>query len=701
MSLLGLIILLRNPKQKTNKLFGFLAFSITFWTVFNMLSGGTSLNVLVSRLVFLGGVLTAFSLLLFTMNFPKDNILAGNILQKIIIIFSVLMCVIVFLPGFIDHVTVDSLVTSYLYPVFIVYSFLGLLSLIYIMLKQVKHAEEPAKRQQAVLLTWGIILYAALALLTNVILPLFIKSWSSSKFGPVFSLFLVAVVAYSIVKHKLFDIRFVIVRSLGYILSLALIAFISTITLVNITNLLSAHGVNNNIQNIISVVSTLILALLYQPFKNTFDKLTKKLFYRDAYETQDLLNEFNETIVSTINLEQLLKRAGVTIEKYLKPVYCDFAINDREAVRIVPSRQTSLPKEELEKIKSYAHKLPKKLLVTDDLEVDMSKLKNALTEAGVGLLIRITSDPSAEGTGYILLGYKKSGNTYNSQDTEALEIVASELAIAMQNALQFEEIQQFNITLQQKVDDATHKLRQTNEKLKQLDATKDDFISMASHQLRTPLTSVKGYVSMVLDEDAGKVSPQQRKLLDQAFISSQRMVYLIADLLNVSRLKTGKFVIEAKPTNLAEVVGSELEQLKETAKGRGLKLLFERPKKFPEMNLDETKIRQVIMNFSDNAIYYTPTGGTITVGLQDKPDSVELTVSDNGIGVPKAMQHHLFTKFYRADNAKKARPDGTGLGLFMAQKVIVASGGSIIFHSEENKGSTFGFSFPKSKLLVK
>ena len=89
------------------------------------------------------------------------------------------------------------------------------------------------------------------------------------------------------------------------------------------------------------------------------------------------------------------------------------------------------------------------------------------------------------------------------------------------------------------------------------------------------------------------------------------------------------------------------------------------------------------MNFSDNAIYYTPSGGTITVGLQDKPDSVELTVSDNGIGVPKTEQHHLFTKFYRAGNAKKARPDGTGLGLFMAQKVIVAQGGAIIFHSED------------------
>jgi len=613
------------------------------------------------------------------------------------------MCVIVFLPGFIDHVTVDSLVTSYLYPVFIVYSVLGLLSAIYIMIKQVKQAVEPAKRQQAVLLSWGIVLYAALALLTNVIVPIFVNNWSSSKFGPIFSLFLVAVVAYSVIKHKLFDIRFVVVRSLGYILSLSLIAFISTITLVNITNLLSAHGVSSEIQNIISVVSTLALALLYQPFKNTFDKLTKKLFYRDAYETQDLLNEFNETIVSTIDLEQLLKRAGVTIEKYLKPGYCDFAINDTDAnvVRIVSSGHPTLDRDKLEKIRAFTHARPEKLVVTDYLEVGMTELKNILTEAGIGLLIRITSDKSVEGVGYIFLGYKKSGNTYNSQDTEALEIVSNELAIAIQNALQFEEIQKFAVTLQEKVDDATKRLRSSNIKLKQLDQTKDDFISMASHQLRTPLTSVKGYVSMVLDEDAGKVNAQQRKLLDQAFISSQRMVYLIADLLNVSRLKTGKFVIDAKPTNLADVVETELEQLKETAKGRGLKMEYQRPKSFPVMNLDETKIRQVIMNFSDNAIYYTPSGGTITVSVQDKPDSVELTVSDNGIGVPKAMQHHLFTKFYRAENAKKARPDGTGLGLFMAQKVIVAQGGSIIFHSEENKGSTFGFSFPKAKLLVK
>jgi len=127
---------------------------------------------------------------------------------------------------------------------------------------------------------------------------------------------------------------------------------------------------------------------------------------------------------------------------------------------------------------------------------------------------------------------------------------------------------------------------------------------------------------------------------------------------------------------------------------------FNKPAKFPQLMLDETKIRQVVMNFTDNAIYYTPAGGSITLDLKETPQSIEFTVKDTGIGVPKAEQHHLFTKFYRAGNARKARPDGTGLGLFMAKKVVVAQGGAIIFKTQEGKGSTFGFSFAEEKLKV-
>jgi signal transduction histidine kinase len=289
--------------------------------------------------------------------------------------------------------------------------------------------------------------------------------------------------------------------------------------------------------------------------------------------------------------------------------------------------------------------------------------------------------------GIMVVGFYSDADGVLEQDTILLDRLSEAIGIALDNRMLFEENQRVVLQLQR-----------SNEKLKALDETKDDFISMASHQLRTPLTSVKGYLSMVLEGDAGKLTATERKMLTQAFESSQRMVYLISDLLNVSRLRTGKFVIDATPTNLAKVVEQELGQLKETAAARGLHLTYKSPRRFPQLMLDETKTRQVIMNFVDNAIYYTPDGGTISVELIDKPGSIELRVVDNGIGVPAGEQRHLFTKFYRAVNARKARPDGTGLGLFMAKKVIAAQHGAIIFHSREGKGSTFGFTFSKSRL---
>jgi len=176
------------------------------------------------------------------------------------------------------------------------------------------------------------------------------------------------------------------------------------------------------------------------------------------------------------------------------------------------------------------------------------------------------------------------------------------------------------------------------------------------------------------------------------------MVYMIADLLNVSRLKTGKFVMEFMPTNLADVVEGEIAQLAETATARGLKLTYDKPKDFPVYMLDETKIRQVVMNFTDNAIHYTRSGGKVKVSLTETPTAVQFTVTDTGIGVPRSEQHNMFSKFFRANNARKLRPDGTGLGLFMAKKVVIAQGGSVIFKSSEGKGSTFGFSLPKARL---
>lgn len=336
----------------------------------------------------------------------------------------------------------------------------------------------------------------------------------------------------------------------------------------------------------------------------------------------------------------------------------------------------------------------KEVYIADSETEDMD-IASKMQREGFYLIVRLHSHDRL--LGFICFAEKLSGRLFSQQDVDLVVIASNEIALALQNAQRYEEIQAFNVTLSEKVNFATKELRQTNEKLKSLDETKDEFISMASHQLRTPLTSVKGYLSMVLEGDAGKLNEQQYKLVNQAFSSAQRMVYLIADLLNVSRLRTGKFVIEATPTYLPDVVEGEISQLKESAASRNLTLTFEKPSSFPSINLDENKIRQVIMNFMDNAIYYTPAGGHINVELKATDHAVEFRVIDDGLGVPKNEQHHLFGKFYRAENAKQARPDGTGLGLFMAKKVVIAQGGAIIFESKEGKGSTFGFTFPRSK----
>ncbi len=521
---------------------------------------------------------------------------------------------------------------------------------------------------------------------------------------PLGALVMIAIIIYTIVRHRLFNIRLVVARALGYAFAMLLLALLYGIVVFAVTRYLFQIKIPLNAQ-IFFALLTAISSLSFSTLRKWFDKFSNRLFYRDAYDPEKLFGDLNKTLVSSLDTKFLMTQSISIIETAIKP---DFAAvgfaGAKGQYRIFSSRKIGFSERTIAYVRKTTPHIHHKVIVADYLDTShYGELKKQMSDNSVAVLVRLTQDvrKTEEGMGYLILGNKKSGNPYTSQDVQTLETVANELIIAVQNALHYEEIQQFNEVLQSRVDDATRKLRRTNEKLRALDETKDDFISMASHQLRTPLTSVKGYLSMVLEGDAGKLNATQEKMLGQAFVSSQRMVYLIADLLNVSRLRTGKFVIEQAPTDLSHMIEEELSQLVETAKAREITLTYKKPKDFPLLMLDETKTRQVIMNFVDNAIYYTKPNGTIEVKLEATSHSVELRVIDNGIGVPKSEQHHLFTKFYRAGNARKARPDGTGLGLFMAKKVVVAEGGSIIFDSKENKGSTFGFSFPLQKLAVK
>ena len=203
---------------------------------------------------------------------------------------------------------------------------------------------------------------------------------------------------------------------------------------------------------------------------------------------------------------------------------------------------------------------------------------------------------------------------------------------------------------------------------------------------------------MLLEGDAGEIKVAQYDFINEAFQGANRMVGLINDLLNVSRMETGKFFLEPSPIRLDLVVDDEIRQLEPYARDKHLYIKKDVKGKIPVIEVDETKIRQVIMNFIDNAIYYTKEGGVIVEVSKDSAN-VKVEVIDTGIGVPDKQKNNLFSKFFRAENARKIRPDGTGLGLYLAKKVVEDHGGELIFKSEEGKGSTFGFKMPiKTKM---
>lgn len=580
---------------------------------------------------------------------------------------------------------------AYLIQLVIIAAYI-LLGIIYVNLKTKKADKYERKRVTLLMLAVG--QFAFFGLAASI---LFADSTLSQLVNPVSGLILVGLVGYAILKHRLFDLRSFVFRAMVYILSVLSIGIIYTVLVYGLGSIFIDVSNISYLQRVFFAFLALLIAMTYSVILRFFNTLTTTIFFRDSYNTQTVLDKVSGVIVGTVDPHKVQRGSLTALSDALRPNYAAFLfVNKSGDIRHGDQAGSQWRIKDEPGLKSVFSKLGKNIVVYDEVDEKKFKFKESLRVEDISLVAPLVT--KEETIGHLILGPKKSGNVYTQQDIGLLNIATNELAVALQNAQRFEEIQAFNITLQEKVNEATRELKSTNKKLIELDEAKDEFISMASHQLRTPLTSIKGYLSMLLDGDMGKLGTNQTSALKEAFGSSQRMVFLISDFLNVSRIKTGKFVIEKSEVNLATMVHEELNQLKELAESRNVQFKYEQPKEFPTVMLDDNKIRQVMMNMIDNAIYYTPVGGTVTVQLYVDAKEVIFKVIDTGIGVPKSEQHKLFTKFFRAANARIARPDGTGLGLFMAQKIVLAQGGLIIFESEEGKGSTFGWRFPLKKI---
>lgn len=230
-----------------------------------------------------------------------------------------------------------------------------------------------------------------------------------------------------------------------------------------------------------------------------------------------------------------------------------------------------------------------------------------------------------------------------------------------------------------------------------LERLKREFVSVAAHQLRTPISAMEWGIKTILGGKLGSLTQKQREYLEELFQTSKRLVHLIDDLLNTAKIEEGRFLEKENEFSLEAVVEFVINILKPEIEKKKIELKYQKPScRLPLIKMDVEKIKLVIENLLDNAIRYGREGGEIAISIDMPAQGTEVifSIKDNGIGIPKKEKPQIFNKFFRASNAMKTDPSGTGLGLYLCKNIIEAHQGKIWFESEEGRGTTFYFSLP-------
>ncbi len=229
---------------------------------------------------------------------------------------------------------------------------------------------------------------------------------------------------------------------------------------------------------------------------------------------------------------------------------------------------------------------------------------------------------------------------------------------------------------------------------REIDQMKNEFVSTVSHELRTPLTSIKGYVDLILDGDAGDINEIQEEFLRIVKENSDRLVEMINDMLDISRIESGRIRLKVEPVDMTESIEGAVDSFRAVLNQTGRNVKTRVPEHLPLVAVDRDRVGQVLINLISNALKYSPDGGDVTITAKHTDGFVQVSVADKGMGISREDQKKLFTKFYRVDSAMTREIGGTGLGLSIAKSIIELLGGSMSIRSKLGEGSTFSFSVP-------
>jgi signal transduction histidine kinase len=513
--------------------------------------------------------------------------------------------------------------------------------------------------------------------------------------------------ALAILRYRLWDLDVVLSRSALYGLLTAGLAAIYLL-LVSVVSVTLGIAIRGNGYAFILFVSALVVGILFNPGRAWLQALIDRTFFRRQVDYQRALARWSEKLSTSLRFADLADLMLDEVPTHIQVRQAWLLILDEEeacfealvrqaetadmasAPGVVAPHPDRAPTGSHQQLSIPVHSRlttdlsrPGKLLLLYDHGHDdpaLARWRQAGVRLALPLLMPGPSDALGKLVGLYLLGDKLSGDIYQRQELELLRTLTNQAAVAITNARLYEQVHAFSQELEAKVEERTKELR--------------DFVSVVYHELSTPITSLRGYTALLLDGKAGPLTSRQTRYLNTTRRSVGRLLRLVGDLADISRIEDGRLTIRPEPLDLDQAVAETVSGLADVIEEKGLQVAVSMPAGDCMVQGDPQRLVQILTNLISNACRYTPAGGQIEIVAQVADGAVEIQVSDTGIGIEPGELDRIFERFYRSQDPLVQAQSGTGLGLAITKSLVELHGSRLWVDSVVGEGSTFGFSLP-------
>lgn len=691
------VLFRRGRKVKSTVYFWLVILSATLWAVTILVTDlltATDQIALWSRLSFATSALVVLMLYFFSRYFPEERL--GSRAKAVLALTVTALFIALSLS---DKIVVDygpeGTIFSWGQPLFLAFLLVGFSVSLIQMYRTYRRLRHSPQGFQILYVLLGLSISIGLAVSTNLILPL-LHIAEIRFFGPLAMVIFLTFTTYAIVKHRLMDIRLVLRKSFIYV-GLAVFVFTAYYATVWVDQRVFG-GVHSPGAYLSALVITPLFLVGFAYIGKFLRHFANKYFFTGLYDYQETLEQFASRISQTIHLHEVTTLIVETIQNAMRNDNIAFILHtgkhngnyilaksigfDERAVREFFRSDIQT------RVKAGLNRpiVSAELLAASASVPGAKHLQSEMDRHGIAVILPLIIKNSVNSI--VLIGHKVTREAFTKEDMDLLKTLANQASVAVENARLYSSMEEV-------VAEQTRELQEKNRHLQDLLKMKSEFLSIASHQLRTPLTAIRGLLAMQADGDLDKLPKKDRKDAQLHMLeSANRLSNIVNDLLDAMELEGGNLHFKMETVDLIAIVSKIAEELKPNYDRKGIYLRFKPSAKELMVEADPRMMREALENVIDNAEKYTNKGG-VEIGLTSHTNEVTITVRDTGIGISETDKTRLFGKFSRGEKSTFQHTDGSGLGLFIAKNVISEHHGEISLDSAgEGKGTTVTITLP-------